>query len=125
MRSHLEMEVDKKLQRLKQFFVKQDRFVIIGVVLSFTPFFPACLLGVIISSANIYIGTSGRLSDGEIRLARFGVIIGFCFTVIWLIVLTVLNPIPSIVHALYQTFSYLVDLINQTILTGVGIDGMV
>ena len=125
MRSHLEMEVDKKLQRLKQFIVKQDRFVIIGVVLSFTPIFPACLLGVIISIANIYIGTSGRLSASELRLARFGIIIGSCLTIIWLTIFTFLNPILSIARTLDQIFSYLINVINQIILTGVNFDGMV
>lgn len=100
MRSQLEMEVSYRLGRLSFLLAQRDRLVVIGAGLSFIPVFPACLLGLLVSLANLYIGTHGRLQRADIRIAKAGVAAGATLTVIWMGVLILFNPLAAALEIL-------------------------
>jgi hypothetical protein len=97
------------LDRLRSYVAGRDRFVLIGLALSMLPVFPACLIGAIISVANIYLGRSGRLSHDEIRLSRLGTVVGVGLTIAWIFIFYFFNPFSDIgaawdfVHSLIKS----------------------
>jgi hypothetical protein len=115
MRSQLESELVRILNGLRSYVAGRDRFVLIGLALSLLPVFPACLIGAIISVANVYLGRSGRLSLDEIRLSRLGTLVGLSLTIGWIFIFYFFSPFSDIGAALDFVSSFIKSLLRSVL----------
>lgn len=92
MRSQLEIALEEFFVRLRQSVRSRDRAVVLGVILSCIPVFPACLLGAVVCLMNLLLISSERLPRENLGLARLGLVVGAVFTSVWLFALIFINP---------------------------------
>jgi hypothetical protein len=84
MQSALERYLIEKLQNARSFSTRHDRGVVIGAALSFTPIFPACWIGFVISVLNLSLLKRGRLSRNEEKIVHLSLAVSAVFSLIWL-----------------------------------------
>ena len=106
MQSKLESFFLNKVQIFKNNIQHRDRAVVIAAVLSFTPIFPACMIGAVISIINLYLVKIGTLKRSELRLSLFSLVAGIIYTAIWVAILS------SLSGAFGAFFSNLLDIIT-------------
>lgn len=99
MQSKLEFFFLKKVQAFKNNIQQHDRAVIVAAVLSFTPIFPACMIGAVISIVNLYLVKIGTLKYFELKLSLFSLAAGIIYTVIWVVILSSLSGVFVAVFA--------------------------
>lgn len=91
MQSKLEIFFLGKVQALKDSIQNRDRAVVIAALLSFTPIFPACMIGAVISIVNLYLVKMGSLKRSELRLSLFSLAAGMVYTILWVVMLSSLS----------------------------------
>ena len=83
MKSAIEMSIIDFVYKLRKFVRTKDRAVVIG--LACIPIFPACLVGFLISFLNRILIKKNKIHQSEQKLVNYGLIIGFLFTISWLL----------------------------------------
>ena len=109
MQSKLESFFLSKVHALKRSIQNRDRAVVIAALLSFTPIFPACMIGAAISIINLYLVKIGTLRRSEIRLSLYSLATGMVYTAIWFFILS------SLSDTFEGFFSGLLDVLNAPI----------
>jgi hypothetical protein len=74
--SALETELKQKARELRHTMARHDRAVVIGFVLSFIPFLPITLAGIIIGVLNLLLWKKGRLELDEGMAIKIGLGVG-------------------------------------------------
>lgn len=106
MQSKLESFLSTKVQAFKDSIQNRDRAVVIAALLSFTPIFPACTIGAVISILNLYLVKIGTLKRSELGLSLTSLAAGMLYTILWVVMLSSLSTTFGAV------FSGLLDIIN-------------
>lgn len=105
MQSALERYLIEKLQRARSFSARHDRGVVIGAALSFTPIFPACWIGFVLSALNLALLKRSRLSQNEEKVVHLSLAVSTVFSVIWLWILS------HLVDGVFSFFGAIANLI--------------
>lgn len=111
MRSGLEGYAAEKLAALRAGLKHRDRAVIVGAVLSFTPIFPACFFGVVLSLLNLVLIHRKITDPREVQLVRISLAIGCLNSLVWLYVFVKLG----------ETFGVFIEHIFDNVLTFLGV----
>lgn len=74
-RSALETEVAKAAERLRRNVAERDRAVLIGLLLSVTPFPPSAFLGLLLSFLNLALILNGKLARREMPLVAVAILL--------------------------------------------------
>ena len=85
MKSAIEISIIDFVYKLRKFVRTKDRAVVIGFFLACIPIFPACLVGLLISFLNRILIRKNKIHQSEQKLVNYGLIIGFLFTISWLL----------------------------------------
>ena len=109
MQSKLESFFLSKTHALKRSIQNRDRAVVIAALLSFTPIFPACIIGASISIINLYLVKMGTLKRSELRLSLYSLAAGMVYTAIWIFILSSLSATFA------AFFSGLLDILTAPI----------
>lgn len=91
MRSGLEAYAAEKLTAFRESLKSRDRAVVLGAILSVTPIFPACFIGVIISLVNLMLIHKHMTSPREGRLVKISLAVGCINSLIWLYLLIAIS----------------------------------
>jgi hypothetical protein len=83
MRSGIEIYLIDKLAKFRVILKNHDRAVLLGAALSFTPIFPACFFGLIISLINFVLIHKGATDQREGRLVKISLAVGFINSLLW------------------------------------------
>ena len=85
MQSGLERYVWEKLRSARRQTASRDRGVLLAALLAFVPVFPACTIGMLIASLNLYLIKKQRLPQREARLTLISILTGALWTSLWII----------------------------------------
>lgn len=107
MRSGLESYAAAKLAALRADIKSRDRAVLLGAALSFTPIFPACFFGVIISTLNFALIRRNLTSRREERLVNISLVVGCIYSLLWLYIFILFG----------DTLGFIIESLEKIIIT--------
>ena len=99
--SKLEQEALNLAGNLQQRIRRTDRAVIIGFLLSITPVFPACVVGLMLCIINYVLIRSQKLPENNRKIVKIGMVSGLILTISWIFVFMLIDPL--------STFSTFID----------------
>jgi hypothetical protein len=115
MKSELEKYALERLGVLRSSIRGRDRGVVIGAALSFTPIFPACFLGFVVSCVNLMLLKKNKISRRESLLVKSSFVVGGLVSVLWLYVLFVVG---ASISQMFGTFYEAISMILNSIFDG-------
>lgn len=105
MKSAIEVELEKAIRSLARVGSTHDRAVLIGLILSLTPFPPSNLIGLLLDALNLGLIARGLLSRNELSM----VIVSICFASFNLLIFFIfLGWIQPELTGLWHHFTYVI-----------------
>lgn len=83
----METEVAKAAERLRRDVAERDRAVLIGLLLSVTPFPPSAFLGLLLSFLNLALILNGRLARREMPLVVVAILLALVNLAVFVLLL--------------------------------------